>query len=225
MKLLLVEDEITLARPLIQVLTGQGYMVDHLEEGNSVEEHLSLHDYDCLVLDLNLPGKDGLDVAKSLRANANTIPILMLTARAQQQDKLTGFEVGTDDYLTKPFNMKELLLRISALIRRSKHLATDSVGIGELKIDFQNKQVTLKDVSIDLQPKEFQVLEYLARNLDKPISAEELLEHVWDSEVDLFTSTVKTHIKTLRQKIDPYKCYIVTKRGQGYMLVGSLIKN
>ncbi|HEC65678.1 MAG TPA: response regulator transcription factor [bacterium] len=218
MRLLIVEDEKRIALPLKKALEKKGYAVDYAEDGKKGLSLAQINEYDCLILDLNLPEIDGIEIAKKLRSEDNDVPILMLTARSQQVDKLEGLGVGADDYLTKPFHFEELLLRIKALIKRNSRIKNERLKIKNLELDIAGKGVRVGDRSVDLNLKEFGILEYLLRNKGKIVSQEELLEHVWDREVDTFTQTVKTNIKTLRKKIDPEKKIIRTVRGAGYII-------
>ncbi len=217
MKILLVEDQSELRELIKNFLKKNGYVVDEACDGQEALENINTNEYDCILLDLNLPKVDGIEVARRVREEENSVPIIMLTARSQMYDKLTGFDTGTDDYITKPFDMKELLARIKAVLRRGNgenNLVLKFAGFNVLpQMNILNKGKE----EIQLTNKEMGVLEYLLVNRDKVISAEELLEHVWDSEIDMFSDTVKTHIKTLRKKVDPDKKYIKTVRGKGYI--------
>ncbi|MCK9368417.1 response regulator transcription factor [Candidatus Dojkabacteria bacterium] len=220
MKILIIEDEKDIALPIGRVLKSNGYQVDTAFDGNAGLEFVKLNTYDCVILDLNLPGVDGLDIAKYMRENSITYPILMLTARSQMYDKLTGFETGADDYLVKPFDMDELLARVRALINRSSLNTLPTLTVENIKLDFTNNKVVFIDTSkeVVLSNKESAVLEYLIRNIGKVVSSEELLSHVWDSNVDMFTNTVKTHIATLRNKLEKSGKIIRTIRGKGYII-------
>lgn len=215
MKVLLVEDENELRKIVRKYLEKNGYVVDEAENGKVALEKFTLVNYDIILLDLNLPLVDGIEVARRIRKESDT-PILMLTARSQIYNKLEGFESGADDYLTKPFDMKELLARIVALLKRSSGAI---VGLKYLDYDVQPRSNILKrgNEIIELSNKEMGILEYLLVHENIAVSSEELLEHVWDSEVDMLTETVKTHVKTLRKKIDPKKKYIQNIRGKGYI--------
>lgn len=215
MKVLLVEDENELRKIVRKYLEKNGYVVDEAENGKVALEKFTLVNYDIILLDLNLPLVDGIEVARRIRKESDT-PILMLTARSQIYNKLEGFESGADDYLTKPFDMKELLVRIVALLKRSSGAI---VGLKYLDYDVQPRSNILKrgNEIIELSNKEMGILEYLLVHENIAVSSEELLEHVWDSEVDMLTETVKTHVKTLRKKIDPKKKYIQNIRGKGYI--------
>lgn len=216
MKILLVEDEEQLRKLTKRFLERHGYLVDDVDNGKDALERVSANGYDCLVLDLNLPEVDGVEVAKRIRDSGNSLPIIMLTARSQIYDKLEGFDNGADDYMTKPFDMKELLARVKAILRRGN---SDVITLSFNGFDVvPSRNVLMSDEKeIQLSNKEMGILEYMIMNKEKIVSSEELLDHVWDSEVDFFTDTVKTHIKTLRKKIDPKKKFIKTVRGKGYL--------
>ncbi len=218
MRLLFIEDEIDLAEPLVDILEREGFVVDFVDNGKDGLELLNINSYDCVLLDLNLPGIDGISLAKKLRQEHNTIPIIMVTARSQVYDKLEGFESGADDYITKPFNSKELIARIYAIIKRNSLNKDDFLGFGRWKFFPKKNLAKSGDRTVRLTNKETGILEYLLRRRGEIISSEELLEHVWGDTVDLLTDTVKTHIKTIRKKIDPDKEFIVTVRGKGYRL-------
>lgn len=218
MKLLIIEDEEQLAKPLKRTLEKQGFAVDWAEDGEKGLFLARKNDYDCILLDLNLPKLDGIKLADSLRTTQNTIPIIMVTARSQIYDKLEGFESGADDYVTKPFDLKELIARINAVIKRNSINKVEQLSFGSFQLIPEQNIVKGKGKEIILSNKETAILEYLLRNKGKIISTEELLEHVWDSEIDTFTDTVKTHIKTLRQKVDSQKKLIRTVRGKGYQV-------
>ncbi|MFA5995302.1 MAG: response regulator transcription factor [Patescibacteria group bacterium] len=222
MKLLIIEDETDIAWPVKRFLEQQGYRVDYADNGKTGLQLAITNTYDCVLLDLNLPEIDGISIAKTLQKQTKHVPIIMLTARSQIYNKLEGFAVGSDDYVTKPFDLLELIARIRAVVKRNCANNVVRLTFGNFELfPEQNKiiqQQAGKPKEIIVSSKEAGVLEYLIRNQDRFVSTEELLEHVWDSEVDLFTDTVKTHMKTLRQKIDPDKTIIKTVRGKGYMI-------
>jgi DNA-binding response OmpR family regulator len=218
MKILLVEDQNELRGLVKNFLEKNGYIVDEAEDGEIALEYISTNQYDCIILDLNLPKVDGIDVAKRIKKDGITTPIIMLTARSQIYDKLMGFDTGADDYITKPFDMKELLARIKVVLRRgSSHVDNNKLFFGYYEIFPESNLLKKDSKEISLSNKEMGILEYMVTNPGKIIAAEELLEHVWDREVDMFSDTVKTHIKTLRKKIDPKKKNIKTVRGKGYV--------
>lgn len=226
MRLIIIEDEKDLALPLKKSLETAGFAVDYAEDGSKGLSLLQSNEYDCILLDLNLPEIDGLSLAKQLRASQNTTPVIMVTARSQLYNKIEGFDHGADDYITKPFATKELIARIKAVIKRNSMNKLEKLTFGkngnyEL-IPSQNKVIKHKTdkqhEEIPLSTKETGILEYLLRNKGNIVSTEEILEHVWDREIDTFTDTVKTHIKTLRKKIDPEKSILKTIRGKGYII-------
>lgn len=222
MRILIIEDEENLAKPLKKCLENRGFAVDYAQEGKTGLKLAQTNEYDCILLDLNLPEVDGIEIARQLREQENTSPIIMVTARSQIFNKLEGFDHGADDYVTKPFDLEELIARINAVIKRSSNNKIERLVAGNIELIPDKNSVNIdqegNSSEITLTTKETGILEYLIRNKGKIVSAEELLEHVWDQEVDLFTNTIKTHIKTLRKKIDPDKKLIKTVRGKGYRI-------
>ena len=217
MRILLIEDEPTLRKLEKNFLEKKGFVVDDVPTGKEGLSLLGLNQYDCILLDLNLPERDGISISKDIRKLGKDTPIIMVTARSQIYDKLEGFDSGADDYITKPFDMKELVARVNSVIKRSSINQDGILTIGNMQICPDKNMVKTKGKQIELSNKEMGLLEYLVRNQGIIISSEEILEHVWDSNIDMFTDTVKTHIKTLRQKIDPKKELIKTVRGKGYV--------
>ena len=220
MKLLLVEDEESLRRPVKYFLERNNFTVDEAGDGKEALEMVETNEYDCILLDLNLPEIDGIEVAKQIRKDENLVPIIMVTARSQVYDKLKGFTQGADDYVTKPFDLKELVARINAVIKRSSINKEENLTFGDNTV-FPDRNVVFdnrRKKEIVLSNKEMGVLQYLLRSKGAIISSEELLEHVWDREIDMFSETVKTHMKTLRKKVDPTKKYVITVRGKGYYI-------
>jgi len=222
MRILVVEDEYDMARALSRGLSQKGYAVDIARTGPKGIRLGMVYDYDLVVLDLNLPEMDGLDVCKKLREEKPNLPILILTARERVEDKITGLDLGADDYLVKPFHFEELTARIRAILRRNRKERTPVLTVGNIKLDPSNKKVWLKKQKLMLTRKEFGILHYLMRRSGEVVSQEELIEHVWNERVNLFTNTVRVHIHSLRQKLgdeaDKPK-YIETLVGQGYRLV------
>lgn len=223
MRVLIIEDEKRLARNIAQILVEkENYAVDlsfdgidgqHMAEGNA---------YDLIVLDLRLPGKHGLEVLKSLRGQGIHTPVLILTACDTPTEIIKGLDCGCDDYLTKPFDMGELMARCKALIRRSYGKANSVLTVGPLTVDTATRQVKVHDRPVVLTPMEYQTLVYLAMRSGQMVSKEELLEHLYDFNWERFSNVIEVHISTLRKKIDPDKRYnpIKTHRGQGYILEG-----
>lgn len=220
MKILVVEDNKKLADNLKQGLMQEGYAVDVIEDGLVAERRILFNrdEYDLIVLDRMLPGKDGILVCHDWRDNGVTVPILMLTALNTTDDKVTGLDAGADDYLAKPFAFKELLARIHALLRRPKQSFPDILDSGDISINTRSRTVTYKNKPISLTLKEFMVLEYLMRNINKVVTRDELYSHAWDFADSSFSNTVDVHIKNLRKKIHDNGKIIQTIRGVGYRM-------
>ena len=218
MRLLIVEDEQKIVLPLKKALERYKYAVDYSLDGIDGYEKAKLNEYDCIILDINLPKMNGLEITQNLREKNVLTPILLLTARTEQEDVILGFENGADDYLRKPFHFKELLLRINSLIKRNNINKSELLVVKNIIIDTKLKKVLKNSIEIKLNAKEYGILEYLLRNRERVVSQEELLEHIWDREIDCFTQTVRTNIKTLRQKIDSDKKIIQTIKGSGYAI-------
>lgn len=219
MKVLIIEDEVDIAEPIRTLLKENRFEVDYAQTGKDGLYLLMVNDYSCIILDINLPGVDGFHILHEIRREGKTTPILILSARSEMVDKMHGFTLGVDDYVTKPFDMQELLARVDALIRRSSVNSHFELSIADLKLYVKKNIVQSKNGSVRLSNKETVLLEYLMRNEGIYVSSEQLLEHVWASETNAFTDTVRTTIKTLRKKIDPNKDLIKTIRGKGYILV------
>ncbi len=220
MKILVVEDNRKLAENLKQGLAQEGYAVDIIEEGLAAERRILINrdEYDLVILDRMLPGKDGVSVCLNWRENNITIPVLMLTALDTTDDKIAGLNAGADDYLAKPFAFKELLARVHALLRRPKQSFPDILTFENIKINTSNRIVTYQNKIITLTLKEFMVLEYLMRNVNKVITRDEFYSHAWDFADSSFSNTVDVHIKNLRKKIHDNAKIIQTIRGVGYKL-------
>lgn len=222
MKLLIVEDEEDLVAAMAKGLRQQGYAVDTAYDGEGGELLAQINKYDLLILDLNLPCIDGIEVCRRLRAAQPSLPILMLTARAGLHDRIKGLDAGGDDYLIKPFHFAELLARLRALLRRNVSAREPLLRNGDLQLDLATKAAWHGDHLLKLTLKEFAVLEYLLRHAGEVVSQEDLLEHVWDMNADLFTNAVRVHINSLRRKLhDNYRepHYIETVIGGGYRLL------
>jgi DNA-binding response OmpR family regulator len=220
MKILIVEDEIKLAQSLAKGLIQEGYIVDYLENGEQAQERImgNPHTYDLIILDIMIPGKDGLEVCKTLRDNAISIPVLMLTAKDTKQDIVQGLNTGADDYLIKPFSFDELLARISALLRRPKHIIQKELTTKDLYMNLATRTVLLKNKKINLTLKEYMILEFLMRHPGQVESRESILASVWDFAFDSFSNVVDVHIKNLRKKINKHDELLETVRGVGYKL-------
>lgn len=221
MRVLIIEDEIDLANAIAAGLRKQGYAVDVVFDGNVGDEYATVNDYDLLILDLNLPGMDGLEICRRLRSSRPNLLILMVTARSHHSDRVAGLDLGADDYLVKPFDFGELLARVRALLRRDLRGRDTIVQWGKLKLDPLSRTVWHDKSRIELTRKEFSILEYLMRHQGDIISQEELLEHVWDAESNPFSGSIRVHIHSLRRKLSGNgilsEC-IETIVGQGYRL-------
>jgi DNA-binding response OmpR family regulator len=222
MRILVVEDEHKITNSIKKGLEQERYAVDVAYSGTDGYDLASVEAYDLIILDLMLPGMDGIAICKKLREENNHTPILMLTAKSQTEDKVSGLNCGADDYLTKPFFFEELLARIRALLRRPRVALTSSLQVNDLAMDIMGYKVSRGDVSINLSSKEFALLEYLMRNANKILKKDTIIAHVWDYDADVLTNTVEVYIKNLRDKIDcpfPKKPTLIhTVRGFGYVL-------
>jgi len=220
MRILVIEDEPRMASVIARGLREQSYAVDVAQTGNDGLYQSSINDYDLILLDVLLPERDGFEVCRELRARGSATPILMLTARAAVDDRLTGFDAGADDYLTKPFSFRELLARIRALLRRDARLQPDVFEIDDLIIDSASHRVSRGNREIQLTAKEYALLEHLARNAGRLISRSEIAAHVWDDNFDPFSNTIEVYINRLRKKIDGGQAtkLLHTRRGEGYIL-------
>ncbi|MDD5152909.1 MAG: response regulator transcription factor [Candidatus Pacebacteria bacterium] len=220
MKILVVEDNVKLAQNLKQGLTQEGYAVDIIVDGLVAENRILINrdEYDLVVLDRMLPGKDGVSVCASWRESGVVIPVLMLTALDTTDDKVVGLDAGADDYLAKPFVFKELLARVHALLRRPKQSLPDILKTRDISINTTSRVVEYKNKPISLTLKEFMVLEYLMRNVNKVVTRDELYSHAWDFVDSSFSNTVDVHIKNLRKKLHDNSKIIQTIRGVGYKM-------
>jgi two-component system OmpR family response regulator len=221
MRLLLIEDEEDIARPLAKTLRKQGYAVDVTYDGEQGYVLAQVNDYDLLVLDIGLPGVDGLEVCRRLRASKPHLLILMLTARSTPGDRVTGLDTGADDYLSKPFHLEELSARVRALLRRDLRARPAVLRCGGLTLDPSARKACIDGNHLDLTPKEFNILEYLMRRQGDVVSHEDLLEHVWDDATNAFTNVVRVHMGSLRRKLGDdagQPRYIETVIGRGYRM-------
>ena len=220
MRILLVEDEPRMAQALARGLREHAYAVDVAEDGAAALYQTSINDYDLILLDVLLPQRDGFEVCRELRERGDGTPILMLTARATVDDRITGLDAGADDYLTKPFSFRELLARVRALLRREPQLHPTRFEIDDLMVDSASHRVTRASRSIDLTAKEYALLEYLVRRAGQLVTRAEIAEHVWDDSFEPFSNTIEVFVNRLRKKIDePHPVKLLhTKRGEGYIL-------
>lgn len=221
MRVLVVEDEVDLADAVARGLRNEGYAVDVAYEGLEALEKAAVNAYDLVCLDLNLPGADGLDVCRRLKATEDGPRVLMLTARDSLEDRVTGLDHGADDYLVKPFEFPELTARVRALLRRDGGRSGAVLEVGDLVLDTARHEARRDGELLNLTPKEFALLRYFMSHPGEVLSAEDLLEHVWDENADPFTNTVRVTVMTLRRKLDAPgdKQPIETVIGTGYRLV------
>lgn len=219
MRLLVIEDEPDIASALEKGLRQVGYAVDIALNGEQGSELALVNNYDLLILDLNLPGVDGLEVCNRVRAECPSLLILMLTARSRPDERVAGLDLGADDYLVKPFHFAELTARVRALLRRDLRVRVPLLQYKDLKLDPAARVVWQGNRRVELTSKEFGILEYLLRHQGEIVSQEALLEHVWDMQTNPLTNTVRVHINSLRRKLEDIAetpGYIETIIGQGY---------
>jgi DNA-binding response OmpR family regulator len=220
MRILVVEDEPEAAAVLAKGLREHAFAVDTACDGDRALEAIAVNDYDLVVLDVLLPGLGGLEVCQSLRRQGSAIPILMLTARGEPDDRVLGLDAGADDYLPKPYHFPEVLARIRALLRRGPALQSSTLAVGDLSIDTRARRVVRGGQPVRLTTKEYTLLEYLLRRKGEVVTRAEIAEHVWDDSFDPLSNLIEVYIQRLRRKIDDGfdDKLIHTRRGSGYVL-------
>ncbi len=220
MRLLLVEDEKKLSELVARALRQESYAVDVADDGAQGWEFAQAYDYDLIILDLMLPKLPGQELLRRIRRGNHRVPILILTARDATEEKVENFEAGADDYLTKPFAFAELLMRVKALLRRGPITRSSVLRVGDLEVDRLGQQVRRAGKRIELTPKEYALLEYLAANPGRVFSRTMIIEHVWDQSFEGLTNIVDVYVRHLRSKIDdPFPVKLIrTVRGVGYGL-------
>jgi DNA-binding response OmpR family regulator len=219
MRILIIEDNQKLAGYIKKALEQKSYAVDCAYDGEAGEKRAAFGEYDLVILDIMLPKKDGIAVCKDLRSQNVTIPIIMLTAKGELDDKVEGLDSGADDYLVKPFELDELLARIRALLRRPKEKTAEILKAQDIVIDNATHTVRQGGQELQLTIKEYAVLEYLIRNKGRTLTRDQILNHCWDFAFDSFSNIVDAYIKQLRKKLnDKNEKYIKTIRGLGYQL-------
>ncbi len=222
MRILIIEDEKRLTAILKKGLEESGFVVDVALDGEDGLFMAETYPYDTVLLDILLPKVDGLTILKTLRAKKIGVPVLMLTAKGELEDRIRGLNLGADDYLVKPFDFSELLARLNTVIRRSMGKASPIIVIDDLSLDMNAKSATRSGIEINLSPKEYNLLEYLALNSGRVLGRTELTEHLYDTEFDLDSNVIDVYVNYLRNKIDKgyNRQLIVTVRGAGYVLRG-----
>lgn len=220
MKLLVVEDEEMLLNIIAKGLKRCGYAVDKAEDGEVALEMFEFNEYDLIILDLNLPKVDGMEVLREIRKKNSLVKVLILSARSEIEDRILGLDDGANDYLVKPFDFLELEARIRCLLRQQAIMQDSVIQIKDMLLDTKKKSVTIQQATLDLTKKEYAVLEYLVLNKNRIISAERIIEHVWDSDTDMFSNTFKFHMSSLKKKIAEVTSQDLIRnvRGQGYIV-------
>lgn len=219
MRILVVEDDKKIASFVVNGLKQNGFAVDHVDNGEDGLFQGQAIAYDTAIIDLMLPRLDGMELLRQLRASGRSYPVLILSARGSVDDRVKGLQHGADDYLTKPFAFSELLARVHALIRRATKTAEPTrLSVGDLVMDLLSREVRRDGRKIDLQPREFALLEYLLRNANRPVTKTMILEHIFDYSFDPQTNVVDVLVHRLRSKVDQDKAMIHTIRGVGYVL-------
>jgi len=222
MRVLLVEDEPAAAHVLAQGLREQTYAVDVAADGDAALFQVGTTDYDAVILDVMLPGRNGFAVCRTIRESGCAVPILMLTARDAVDARIEGLDAGADDYLVKPFDFGELLARLRALIRRGRQpLLPERLIVGPLAIDTRSRHVRVRGAEVSLTAKEYALLEYFVRRAGDVVSRADISEHVWDEHHDPLSNIVDVYVQRLRRKLDRSgsDSLIRTRRGEGYQLV------
>jgi two-component system copper resistance phosphate regulon response regulator CusR len=223
MRVLLVEDDSRIARFVAKGLREQSYAVDVATGGEAALYQAAINSYDLVILDVMIPEPNGFAVCKAMRKSGHRIPILMLTARDAVEDRIEGLDCGADDYLTKPFEFRELLARLRALLRRPSRLESSTLIVDDLVVDTAGQIVSRAGKAIPMTAKEYALVEFMARNAGRVVGRAEIAEHVWDEEFDPFSNLIEVYINRLRRKIDGRgeKRLLHTRRGAGYVLAAS----
>jgi two-component system, OmpR family, copper resistance phosphate regulon response regulator CusR len=220
-KILLVEDEKKIAESLKKGLSEQHYHVEVAYDGTIGKKLFETYPFDLIILDINLPGMNGYDLCREIRKKSEQIPVIMLTALSATDDKIEGFDAGADDYIVKPFDFKELLVRIRALLKRIYQVPSGNMlKVADLVMNLDSKEVVRADVPISLTTKEFQLLEYLVRNKNRVVSRADIALNVWDIDFDTKTNVIDVYVNFLRKKVDrDFDSKLIhTQVGMGYIL-------
>ncbi len=225
MHILVVEDEKVLCETIVRSLCRLDYSVDSCYDGNEAIELLSIESYDLVLLDLNLPGTDGMTVLRKLRQTDRDTKVLILSARSEVADKVDGLDSGANDYLSKPFHLEELEARIRSLTRRQFTQNDVVLTCGDISFDTKSRTASAAGLKLTLTRKESAILEYLLLNRGRPVSQEELIDHVWDNSVDNFSNSIRVHISALRKKLRAALGYdpIRNRIGEGYVMEDNIL--
>ncbi|MBO4343515.1 MAG: response regulator transcription factor [Clostridia bacterium] len=215
-KILVVDDEEGIREIIKKYAQFEGYTVDEAQNGMTAIDKCSEKDYDIIILDVMMPDLDGFSVCKEIKKHRTDVPVIMLSARGEEYDRIHGFEVGVDDYVVKPFSPKELMMRVSAVLKRKNNIFDDAFEYKGLKIDFGGRIVYVDGEKKDLTPKEYDLLLYLIKNKGIALTREKLISNVWGYDFYGDDRTLDTHIKLLRKNLGEYSELIVTLRGVGY---------
>ena len=220
MRVLLVEDEPRIAGFIAKGLRERAYAVDVARDGEEALYYAGVNEYDLVILDVMLPIKDGYAICRELRGSGFRSPILMLTARDAVDDRVAGLDSGADDYLTKPFDFKELLARLRALSRRSTEIRPEVIQVADLTLNPENHAISRAGRNISVTAKEYALLEFLMLNQNRVVNREQIAQHVWDENFDPFSNIIDVYVRRLRTKIDAgfAEPLIHTRRGEGYIL-------
>ncbi len=223
LRILVVEDEVDILQALKQGLKKEGYAVDIAEDGEVALELVAVNSYDLILLDINLPYVNGYDILKIVREKNSDVAVIIASANREIEDRIKGLDLGANDYIVKPFDLRELKARIRALLRREFKSAPNIITDGHFKIDLGTLKVSYKDKEIILTLKEYSIFAYLVKNRGKVISANELFEHIWNDEADPFSEVLRVHVYSLRKKLNlatGKDNIIKTLKGVGYMFEG-----
>ena len=219
MRITLVEDNVSLARGIAYRIEDVGHSVDIFHDGVAADEFLASDGGDVIILDINLPGLDGLSILRNMRARGDERPVIMLTASSDTRERVAGLDMGADDYLVKPFEMDELVARIRALARRKPHALRNRLELGQMTLDLDARQVEIDEKPIQMPRREVSVLELLLTANGRNVTKQDLLEHTYGVGADVEESAVEVHISRLRKRLRPHGLNIVVQRGLGYALV------
>lgn len=221
MNLLVIEDEIDLQESIVEFLASDNFSVEAVSSFSMAEEKINLYNYDCVIVDINLPGGSGLDIIRQLKSQKQNTGVIIISAKDSLDDKLEGLDIGADDYLTKPFHLPELNARIKSIIRRRGFQGLDEKKFNEITIQFSTRKVLVNNVELILTRKEYDLLLYFIMNTDKVLSKETIAEHLWGDDMSLTADSfnfIYTHMKNLRKKLIDKGCkdYVKTVYGIGY---------